>query len=222
MSLTDDGELRTLLHSSALSLEPSPSLSEDVRRSARRLRLRHRLEAGAIAALVVVGGLVLGPAISGGVESLINRPTQTAGLHPDPRFPAATTEIVTLQQINGAQILTWFEGGEWCTATTRVTRAKTCLGPVDPEHQGFSWVVPARSPSVTVDDQHVVAGILPPGAVRVIVHFDEGRSFEANVFEGSRFPRPVWAALLFDDTHGRIDYYAAFDSNGKEIYRKNA
>jgi hypothetical protein len=222
MSRTDDSDLRVLLQSPELSLDPPPGLPEGVRRSARRLRRRRRLEAAAVVALVVVGGLVLGPAISGGVESLRNRPNQSAGFERDPRFPAATSEIVTLKQINNAQVLTWFEGADWCTVTTRVTRARTCLGPVEAAHQGFSFVVPAGSPSVTVDDQHVVAGILPPGASRVIVHFDEGRSFDASVFESPRFRRPVWAALLLDDKHGRIDYYAAFDSTGKEIARKRA
>lgn len=222
MSLTDDSDLRALLQSPDLALEPSQSLSSDVRRSARRLRLRHRITAGTVAAVVVLGGLVLGPALSSTIEELRNRSEQTAGLHPDPRFPAATTEVVTLRTINGAEILTWFEGTEWCTATTRVLRQRTCLGGVNPEHKGFSLVVAARSPSVTVDDQHVVAGIAPPGANRVIVHFDEGRFFEATIAEGRGFPVPVWSALLFDDGHGRIDYYAAFDDQGKEIARKNA
>jgi hypothetical protein len=222
MSVTDDNDLRTLLQSPALSLEPPVSLASDVRRSARRFRLHQRVAAGGVAAALVVGGLVLGPALSDSVESLRNRSEQSAGFQPDKRFPAATTEVVTLRQINGAEVVTWFEGADWCTATTRVTRQKTCLGAVDPQHQGFSWVVPARSPSVTVDDQHVVAGIVPPGAVRVIVHFDEGRYFEGTLVEGDGFPVQVWSALLQDDGHGRIDYYAAFDATGREIARKAA
>jgi hypothetical protein len=222
MSRTDDSDLRSLLQSPALSLEPPVDLSSDVRRQAGRLRTRRRATAGGVLAVVVLAGFVLGPALSSSVESLRNRTDQSAGFQPDKRFPAATTEVVTLRQINGAQVVTWFEGADWCTATTRVTRQKTCLGAVDPQHQGFSWVVPARSPSVTVDDQHVVAGIAPPGANRVIVHFDEGRFFEATIVDGGGFPVPVWSALLFDDGHGRIDYYAAFDSGGKEIARKKA
>lgn len=219
--MTDD-DLALLLQSPALTLEPPAALAGEVRRRARRQQLRMRATSGVVAIAVVAGGLLVGPAIADSVRHYGDRATQSAGTQTDPRFPGATTEIVTLRSINGASILTWFEGADWCTATTRVNRQKTCLGPVNPEHQGFSWVVPARSPSVTVDDQHVVAGIVPPNATRVIVHIDDGRMFDGTIFDGAGFPRPVWAALLFDDGHGAVDYYAAYDSLGREIARKPA
>lgn len=217
--MTDD-DLTLLLQSPALTLEPPASLAGTVRRRARRQRLRLRATSGLVAVAVVGAGLLLGPGIADSVRHYRDRPDQSAGKQTDPRFPGATTEIVTLRSINGASILTWFEGADWCTATTRVTRQKTCLGAVDPSHRGFSWVVPARSPSVTVDDQHVVAGIVPPDATHVSVHIDDGRSFDARIFDGARFPRPVWAALLFDDGHGAVDYYVAYNSLGQEIARK--
>ena len=156
------------------------------------------------------------------IDSLHNARNQPGAITRDPRYPAATTEVVTLQRINGAEINTWFEGSDWCTATTRVNRQKTCLGAVNPAHVGFSWIVPARSPSVTVDDQHVVAGIVPPGATRVVVHMTDGREFDGVIVDGTRFPTQVWSTLLVDDSVGAVQYYAAYDNNGQEIARKPA
>ena len=219
--MTDD-DLGVLLRSPALTLEPPAQLALSARRRARRRRLELRAVSSAIAVAVVGGALLLGPGLIDSVRNIGSHPDQSAGTQADPRFPGATTEIVTLNSINGASVLTWFEGADWCTATTRVTRQKTCLGAVDPEHRGFSWVVPARSPSVTVDNQHVVAGIVPPDASRVVVHMTDGREFEATLFDGARFPRPVWAVLLVEDPPGVVEYYAAFDAAGKQIARKQA
>ncbi len=214
-----DDDLRLLLRSPALTLEPPETLAADVRRGARRQRLRARAGAGALAGALVAIGVLAGPDLAGSVDGLRNHPNQSAGVRPDPRAPAATTEVVTLQTINGAQVLTWFEGADWCTATTRITRQKTCLGAVDPQHRGFSWLVPSRSPSVTVDNEHVVAGIVPPGASRVGVHMSDGREFEGEIVVGSRFPVPVWSTRV-DDSHGRVAYYVAYDLAGREIARK--
>lgn len=219
--MTDD-DLELLMRSPALTLEPPASLAGTVRRHARRRRLQLRAISSVVAVTTAAAGLLLGPGIVDSARRIGDRPDQSAGRQTDPRFPAATTDVVTLQTINGASVLTWFQGADWCTATTRVNRQQTCLGPVNPDHQGFSWVVPARSPSVTVDDQHVVAGIVPPGASRVLVHMTDGREFQATVVDGARFPRPVWAALLIEDPPGIVDYYAAFDPAGREIARKKA
>jgi hypothetical protein len=216
-----DDDLRVLLRSPALALEPSPTLSDDVRRKARRHRARNRAAGGGATAALVVVGVLLGPGLAGSLTDLNERRNQPAGITADPRFPAATTDVVTLQIINLASVVTWFEGADWCTTTTRVTRRKTCLGAVDPAHQGFSWIVPAGSVSVTVDDRHVVAGIVPPGATRVVVHLTDGREVESVIVTGNRFPAPVWSALV-DDSSGSVEYYAAFDRLGKELARKTA
>jgi hypothetical protein len=93
---------------------------------------------------------------------------------------------------------------------------------VEPSHQGFSYILPPRSSAVTVDDEHVVAGIAPPGSSRVLVHLNEGRFFDALITTGAGFAAPVWSALLFDDADGRVDYYTAFDGKGQEIARLKA
>jgi hypothetical protein len=215
----NDDELRRLLRSPALVLEPPSTLPADVRHQARRHRARRRL-GGAGAALAVVAVAVLaGPALVDSVDSLRSQPTPADGFTPPPGFPAATSEVVTLQTLNGAKVLTWFEGSDWCTKTTRVTRLRTCVGPVDPDHQAFSWLLPAGSPSLTVDDKHVVAGIAPPGAARVVVRLRNGHDVETTLVDGGRFPTPVWSTVV-DDRHSTVAYYAAFDAAGREIARK--
>lgn len=219
--MSDDAELRLLLRSPALTLEPPSDLPAAVRSRARRHRLRARAGGGLALVTAVAGGLLLGPSVADSVDGLRNRPGQSAGAKPDPRAPDATSEVVTLQTVNGAQVLTWFEGADWCTGTTRVTRQRTCLGPVDPNRPGFSRILPSGSPSLTVDDQHVVAGVLPPEASRVLVHMKDGREYTAQVYAGRRFVLPVWWVLV-DDSTQPVEYYAALDQTGKEIYRKPA
>jgi hypothetical protein len=217
---TDD-DLRVLLRSPALTLEPPTALSDVVRRKARRHRLRTRAAGLCTVLVLAAGGALVGPGLIDSVNGLRTERDRPAEIHRDPRFPAATTDVVTLRRINGAEILTWFEGADWCTATTRVTRQKTCLGAVDPQHRGFSWVVPARTASVTVDDQHLVAGILPPDATRVVVHMIDGREFQGDIVDGTQFPTRVWSTIVDDSTY-RVEYYAAYDSTGAEIARKKA
>ena len=217
-----DEDLRVLLHSPALTLEPPATLPDVVRRKARRHRLRNRTAGGATAIALVAAAVVLAPTVRGSLDDLQNGANRASALKPDARAPHATTEVVTLRTLNGAEVLTWFEGSNWCTKTTRHTQQFTCLGPTDPQHPGFSWIAPARSASVTVDDQHVVAGITPPGATRIAVHMSDGREFDGEIVDGARFPVKVWSSLLIDDAHASVQYYAAYDSAGVEIDRKPA
>jgi hypothetical protein len=48
-----------------------------------------------------------------------------------------------------------------------------------------------------------------------------GRAYEAAIFQGAGFIRPVWSVLV-DDRRTTVDYYAALDGNGTEIDRKPA
>jgi hypothetical protein len=217
--MTDGDDLRVLLRSPALALDPPATLAQAVRRQARRQRLATRAAAGVTAVAAVVALVALGPALIGAVDGLHNGPDQSAGLKPDPRAPTATSDVVTLQTINGADILTWWQGSRWCTATTRITRQDTCVGPVDPRHRGFSSVLPPGSPSLIVNSSHVAAGVLPPDATRVVVHMKSGRAYEAAIFQGAGFVRPVWSVLV-DDRRTTVDYYAALDDSGTEIDRR--
>lgn len=217
-----DDDLRVLLHSPALTLEPGVALPDQVRRRARRHRIRTRVVAVGVTASVAAAGLLLGPGVKGSIDDLRSRSSAASAAKPDPRAPHATTAVLTLRIVNKAEILTWFEGSQWCTKTTRVTSQGTCLGPVDPAHRGFSWVLPVHSPSVTVDDQFYVAGIAPPGATRIVVHMSDGREFDTEFASGARFPAPVWSSVAINLSYGRVASYIAYDGGGKEIARKTA
>lgn len=219
--MSEDGDLRILLRSPALTLDPPSDLPDVVRSRARRRRWRIRAGGGLALASLVAGGLLLGPTLADSVDGLSNGPGQSADAKPDPRAPEATSEVVTLQTINAAQVVTWFEGADWCTGTTRVTRQRTCLGPVDPNRPGFSRILPAASPSLTVDGQHLVAGVLPPDAARVLVRMKDGREYTAQVYDGRGFVLPVWWVLV-DDSSQPVEYYAAVDQAGSEVARTPA
>jgi hypothetical protein len=213
--------LRVLLRSPALALEPPTTLPDAVRRRAGRHRLRTRAAGVSGVALLAVTAALLAPSLHLFREGLPDGDTQPAEFKPDPRFPAATTDVVTMQRINGAEVLTWFEGARWCTATTRQTTKDSCLGPANPQHKGFGWVMAAGSASLTVDDAHVVAGLVPPGASRVVVHMRDGRDYRASVVDSARFVVPVWSVRV-DDRRSPVAYYVAFDSTGREIARQPA
>lgn len=216
-----EDDLRELLRSPALTLEPPAALPDAVRRNARRHRLRTRAACAGAALAVVAAGLLVGPALKDSLDELSSNRDQTAVPEHDPRAPAATTEVVTLQRINGAELITWFEGSRWCTATTRQTTRDSCLGPANPQHEGFSWIFASGSPSVTVDDEHVVAGLAPPGASRVAVHMKDGREYDAAIINTPRFVLPVWSARV-DDSAYPVEYYVAFNNLGGEIARMPA
>jgi hypothetical protein len=219
--MTHGDDLRVLLRSPALGLEPPAGLAQSVRRRARRQRLQTRAAAAVAATAAVAAVILLGPVVVDSVDGLRSEKGQSAGLQPDPRAPAATSDVLTLQTINGADILTWWQGARWCTATTRITRQDTCVGPVDPQHHGFSWLLPPGSPSLSVNSSHLVAGVLPPDATRVVVHMKGGRTYEAAVVRGAGFVLPVWSVLV-DDRRTTVDHYAALDGNGIEVDRKAA
>ena len=215
-----EDDLRVLLRSPALTLEPPATLPDVVRRKARRQRLRTRAAGAGTVLAVVAVGLLAGPGLKSSLDDLRNK-NDAAGFAADPRFPAATSQVVTLQHINGADVLTWFEGSRWCTATTRATTKDGCLGPANPAHPGFSWVFASGSPFLTVDNEHVVAGLAPPGAARVGVHMKDGREYEADIVDGAKFVVPVWSARV-DDSAFPVEYYVAYDSTGTEFARQPA
>jgi hypothetical protein len=217
-----DDDLRVLLHSPALTLEPPETLSNDVRRKARRHRLRTRAVGGAAAVVLLAGGVLVGPQLASSLGDLKTRNTDASAPKPDPRAPHATSDVVTLRIVNKAEILTWFEGAKWCTQTTRIKAQSACSGPADPKHQGFSWVVPVRSPSVTVDNQYYVAGIAPPGATRIVVHMSDGREFDTEIVSGAGFVMPVWSSVAINLSYGHVAYYAAYDATGREFARQPA
>ena len=218
MNATDDEDLRTLLHSPALTLQPAPGLADTVRGRARRVTRRRRA-AGALASVVLVaGGVAFGPTVADGLDDLRNREDETPGFARDPRFPDATSDVVVMKTIRGAQLLTWYEGNEWCTVTTRVTQARTCVKPVDPDAAGIPRYLGAGSPSLTVDDREVIAGVVGTGVSRVRVHLVDGRAYEGDIVEGRGFVRPVWCAVVAGPS-SPVAYIAGYDQLGREVAR---
>ena len=218
MTATDEDDLRLLLRSPALQLDPAPQLAERVRSNARRVTRRRR-GAAVVVSLTLVGAVAsLGPTVATQIEDLRARGEQQAKVPRDARYPTATSEVRTLVTLNGAQVVTWWERSQWCTATSRVKNARTCVGPIDEDAPGIPRFLDAGTPSLTVDRRRVVAGVVGTGVRRVKVHLTDGREFTADFYEGAGFHRPVWAALLAGPA-APVAYVTGFDERGVEVAR---
>lgn len=219
MNATDDEDLRTLLHSPALTLQPTPGLADTVRGRARRVTRRRRAVGALSTVVLLAGGLAFGPALADSLDSLRNREEDSSpGFARDSRFPEATSDVVVMKTLRGAQLLTWYEGSEWCTVTTRVTQARTCVKPIDPNAAGIPRYLGAGSPSLTVDNREVIAGVVGSGVSRVKVHLVDGRVYEGDLVEGRGFVLPVWCAVV-EGPSSPVAYIAGYDQLGREVAR---
>jgi hypothetical protein len=219
VNATDEDDLRLLLHSPALTLQPTPGLADTVRARARRVTRRRRLTGAVASVALVAGGLAFGPAVADGIDGLRTREADSSpGFARDSRFPDATSDVVVMKTLRGAQLLTWYEGSEWCTVTTRVTQARTCVKPIDPNATGIPRYLGAGSPSLTVDDREVIAGVVGSGVSRVKVHLVDGRVYEGDIVEGRGFVRPVWCAVV-EGPSSPVAYIAGYDQLGREVTR---
>jgi hypothetical protein len=218
VNATDEEDLRLLLHSPALTLQPEPGLADTVRGRARRVTRRRRLTGALATVALVAGGLAFGPAVADGLDGLRNRESDSPGFARDARFPNATSDVVVMKTLRGAQLLTWYERSQWCTVTTRVTRKSTCVGPVSATATGIPSFLGAGSPSLTVDNREVIAGVVGTGVARVKVHLVDGRVYEGDIVEGRGFVRPVWCAVV-EGPASPVTFIAAYDQTGREIAR---
>ena len=216
--MTSDDDLRLLLRSPALTLEPAPGLADRVRGQAKGVRRRRALGATGVTVAVAAVAALLAPAVADGIDGLRNRADQQAGPSAEPGFPNATSEVVTMRRLNGAQIVTWFEGSAWCTATSRVTSSRTCLRPVDPDARGLPKHLNQGATSLTVDGLPVVAGVAGADVSRVVVHMTDGREFDTDMVDGRGFVLRVWSGWLNGDP-GTIAYYIGYDDLGHEVAR---
>jgi hypothetical protein len=217
MTATNEDDVRLLLHSPALALEPSSGLADSVRVRARGVRHRRRAASLALSVVVVAGAIVVGPSLAAGIEDLVtSSPNQSAGRQPDPRFPAATSEVLTLRTINGAQVVTWWEKSQWCTAVSRITSGRFCVGPVNPQGQAIPRYLNAGGPSLTVDRRSLVAGVARRDVKEVTVHLVDGRVLEGKLEDGDGFLLPVWSALIGDPA-AHVAYILAYGEQGQEL-----
>lgn len=180
-----DDDLRALLASPALDLAPPADLLAGVRRGARRVR-RRRAAGGAVAVVLALAGVV-----SVGSRPAGPSPGQVA-LAPDSRFPDATTPVAVLERLNGGEVVTFFEGARWCTASSRADTTQACSRNVGTVVQPFAFLRGQGTESLSVDADGLVAGLLGTGAGSVRVTLADGRVLAAATTAPGGFVRPVW------------------------------
>lgn len=190
MTRPDPVGLGTMLQSPALALEPPVDLAASVRTRAGRVRRRRRAAALASVVLAVVGVATATSTLRGGSDGLtVASPAQQLAR----QFPDATTPFVALTDLNGGTILTWFQGPQWCTASVRTGPPNvTCAGSLPAVVRPFAYVRGRSTESLTVDEDHVVAGLLGDGVAEVDVERADGTRSAATTVRGERFGRPVW------------------------------
>lgn len=221
-------DLSDLMRSPELGLEPRPGLARDVRRSALVLRRRRRVAAGggAVAALALaVGGAVVVPGLVG-EDRLV--PSRTAGV------AGATTPVIVLQDLNGAEAVTYWKGRSWCYGVSRVTTTHGCTNGVRGADDFPAVAGPAES-ALRVDDgqaseRQLVAGLLGDRVARVEVLLTGERTPASGQPEVTRaraaterradFPRGVWWIEV--PRESRVAGYIAYDAAGLELATRRA
>ena len=219
MTGPDDRDLRLLLRSPALDLEPPPGLADAARAGARRAR-RLRRSAAALATVAVVGlGVAVAPAASTWLEELQGRSDDAPTFTQDKAFPDATSDIVTMRTVGGAQVVTWYEGDRWCTAPSRAGGERACAGPVRATDLGLPRYLDPDAPSMRISRWSMASGLAGSDVARVRLHMVDGREFESEVHEGRGFVLRAWSALITGPV-GDVAYVAGYDALGREVARR--
>jgi hypothetical protein len=205
----NEPDVSLLLRSPSLALEPPADLVAGVRRRARRVRRRQQAAGAALVlAAVAAGGSVLPGLLDRGTAS------SPAGREVDPRAPDATSEVVELRLLNGASVITWWEGRVWCTDVRRVTTQRRCVGPVS-EGPGLTRV----DTTLTVDDRVVAAGTVGADVASVEVEQASGSPLAAELVDGEgSFRQRVWSVEL--PKGAEVTGYVAYDAGGSEVARR--
>ncbi len=206
-------DLRALLGAPALDLEPPADLVEGVRRGARRVRRRRAVGGAALGVVALVGVVSVVPRLGG------DRPiTGQVALAPDSRFPAATTPIAVLEQLNGGEVVTYFEGARWCTASSRADTTTACSRNVGAVVQPFAFLRGQGTESLSVDADGLVAGLLGDGIASVEVELADGTTVSAQSAQPAGFVRAVW--WLRVPAGGVVVGYSARDGSGEVVTRR--
>lgn len=203
-----DDELGALLRSPALALEPPADLVAAARAGARRVQRRRRVAAATLTA-AAVAAVLAGTGLAGGVDGPPDRVATETG---DPRFPSATTPVVVLSELNGGEVVTFFEGRAWCTAAVRSGTAKACSRALGSEIPPFAFLRAPGNETLTVDRDTLVSGVLGTGIARVTVTVSGGSELTANTVEADGFARPVWWMQVTPDAP--VTGYTAYDAAG--------
>lgn len=216
-------DLSDLMRSPELALEPSPGLARDVRRSAAALRRRRRAAAGAgaVTSLVLaLGGAVVVPGLVSEDRLAPSEPATVAG---------ATTPVIVLGDLNGAEAVTYWKGRSWCYGVSRVTTTHGCTNGIRGGDDFPAVAGPAES-ALRVDDgqaseRQLVAGLLGDRVATVEVLLVDEKAPATGQPDVTRslaatqrrvdFPRGVW---WFEVPRGlRVTGYIAYDVAGARL-----
>lgn len=189
-------DLRELMQSPSLALEPAPALDTVVRREARALLRRRRSAAAALSVVGLVGAAAVVPGLVAPdrvVQGPAGMPTEDYGIE------GATSEVVLLEELNGAKVVAWYQGNTLCVATIRVKRPFTCAPAVDPATTNpFPYVFPLEV--TRVDDRRLLVGQHLRDAERagvlVRVDLDRRPGLPTTGVSGRGWPLPVFYVEL--------------------------
>lgn len=200
-------DLTSLMRSPDLALEPPPGVADAARRRARRVRRRRQ-----------AAGAVLGVAALLGAGTLVPRgepvPQELAS-SPDYGIRTATSDVLRLERLNGADVVAWFEGDELCVAAIRVKRSRSCAPGVDPATTAtLPHVFPLDADALRVDDRQLVAGLARADIATVRAHFAGGPVLQVPVRRARGFRLPVFWFELPDGA--RLVRLAPLGADGAE------
>lgn len=214
-------DLRDAMRSPELALEPPAGLEREARRAA--VALRRRRAGGSLAAVAAVAALGLVAVVPGlGGEDSLAPPSFAT-------VPGATTPVIALGDLNGAEAVTYWKGASWCYGVSRITTTHGCTNGVRGADAFPAVAGPAES-ALRVDggqasQRQLVAGLLGSGVARVEVRLvadgtsAEGRAEESRQAAATRrqagFPYGVW--WLEVPRGSRVVGYEAFDAAGATL-----
>jgi len=207
-------DLSDRLRSPDLALEPAAGLADAVRRRARRVRRRRQVAGSALGVAAVLGVAGLAPGLLG--------PSRGADLATVDRsygVTTATTEVVLLERVNGADVVAWFEVDQPCAGAIRVKRRSECAENVSPRSvEPFPALFDQGTSALRVDDRQLVGGLVQESVTAVRVELAEGPPVQALTRRGDGFPFPVFFAEL--PRGAVVTAVVAVGGDGSELGRR--
>lgn len=184
-------DLSARLRSPDLALEPDAGLGASVRRRAARIRRRRRATGSVLGVAAVVGAAGLVPGLSGGSREVPLATDRSYGV------TTATSEVVLLERVNGADVVAFFQGDLPCASAIRVRRSQTCAENVSPGSvTAFPALFDAGAKALRVDDVQLFGGLVQESVPQVRLELAEGPPVEAVTRRGDGFLFPVFFAEL--------------------------
>lgn len=207
-------DLSDRLRSPAYALEPDPGLVDTVRRRAGRVRRRRRAAGSALGLAAVVGAAGLAPGLLGtSHEAPLATADRSYGV------TTATSEVVLLERVNGADVVAFFREDLPCASAIRVKRSETCAENVSPRSvEPFPALFDLGAKALRVDDVQLLGGLVQESVPIVRVELAEGPPVEARTRRGDGFPFPVFFAEL--PRGAVVTAVVAVGGDGSELGRR--